>query len=558
MRSLVKNTNVSCLILAVLLSITPLILFYAGGRYVSGGDGVYFYYWVKDFFNSLEQGIFYPRWAYDTFGGLGGPVFTYYAPLYFYVSSLFSYLTGDYFSGMQIADIFGSLLLGISGFFISSKLQLKNSHTLLFVVLLTLNPFQLATLLYVQGHPWNFTYAFILLLLFTLSYLEYGPQKIIIIVFLTSCIFFTHLLTGVMVILCLAISAIFLFIGKVISSKTLFFDAAGVILGVALAAIYWLPAIGYMNLMNQDGYSNDVKWDLGFTFPIFHDTRWALFQYIIAGGILSSIIFSAAMLRHVSLSKRKCFLVLLAIAAVSFLMSTEFMYFLWDRFSFFRKFQYAYRFFCVSSISSIVLLFIVLNDLSKVKIFIAAKLCLAIISFNILLGGVILLKCYFIDAKNDVDAFNKNLAIHGQRAFYTRDAKSLAMISSEGLLDEVICMGHSVICKAKHNGRVYRWDVESSSRSQVLLPVYSFPAWTVTVDGANKDIVTDYATGLISIELKSGTHIIKLQWGGSLYYTIGTVISIITVLIICVFYLFFTLRRRHMVRLTSTTTFTRN
>jgi hypothetical protein len=48
---------------------------------------------LKTFSSQLWSGELYPRWLMDTNGGLGSPVFLFYAPLSYYVMSLFEWLS---------------------------------------------------------------------------------------------------------------------------------------------------------------------------------------------------------------------------------------------------------------------------------------------------------------------------------------------------------------------------------------------------------------------------------------------------------------------------------
>ena len=68
--------------------------------------------WADGFARQLAQGEIYPRWLPDMNNGLGSPAFYFYAPLPFYLTAPFIYLTGN----ASVSVVMGStLMLGLSG-----------------------------------------------------------------------------------------------------------------------------------------------------------------------------------------------------------------------------------------------------------------------------------------------------------------------------------------------------------------------------------------------------------------------------------------------------------
>src|SRR6476659_2050022 len=54
-----------------------------------GGDIFFHYTLIHCFVTQLWQGDLYPRWCMDANAGLGAPVFIFYYPLAYYITSLF-------------------------------------------------------------------------------------------------------------------------------------------------------------------------------------------------------------------------------------------------------------------------------------------------------------------------------------------------------------------------------------------------------------------------------------------------------------------------------------
>src|ERR671917_244940 len=71
-----------------------------------GGDTLFHAMWYTNFSAQLLAGDVYPRWLMNLNGGLGSPVFFFYAPLPYYITTVFT--------PMMPGGIYGMLHLGAS------------------------------------------------------------------------------------------------------------------------------------------------------------------------------------------------------------------------------------------------------------------------------------------------------------------------------------------------------------------------------------------------------------------------------------------------------------
>ncbi|HEV2880257.1 MAG TPA: 6-pyruvoyl-tetrahydropterin synthase-related protein [Pyrinomonadaceae bacterium] len=104
-----------------LLLTAPLLLYGAP----TGGDAIFHTMWHANFSAQLLAGDLYPRWLPDMNGGLGSPVFFFYAPLPYYITALFAPLLDGGAYGLAHLGASFSLALVASG--LTAYLWLKET-----------------------------------------------------------------------------------------------------------------------------------------------------------------------------------------------------------------------------------------------------------------------------------------------------------------------------------------------------------------------------------------------------------------------------------------------
>ncbi|MGV6851175.1 MAG: 6-pyruvoyl-tetrahydropterin synthase-related protein, partial [bacterium] len=74
-------------------------------------------YWLQSFYQTFMEGHLYPRWVDGANGGMGAPVFVFYAPASFYLGSLFQWLGLNVVQSLQAVYLFSYLLLVSGAYF---------------------------------------------------------------------------------------------------------------------------------------------------------------------------------------------------------------------------------------------------------------------------------------------------------------------------------------------------------------------------------------------------------------------------------------------------------
>ena len=104
------------LILLVLFSLFAIGPLLAPGYFWGAHDGRHSVYFLFEFDRSIQDGIFYPRWAPDYTFGYGYPMFNIYAPFALYVSEVFHLIGFDFVTATKIVFALAILLSGPSMF----------------------------------------------------------------------------------------------------------------------------------------------------------------------------------------------------------------------------------------------------------------------------------------------------------------------------------------------------------------------------------------------------------------------------------------------------------
>ena len=106
-KSAPPSTRLACGLVFIVSLIS--VLFGLLNYPVIGHDAYVHLNWLDQFPRLFDQGIFYPRWLPDSFGGFGSPTFYFYAPLVYWIAGLL------YFIGVHSpSTLYQTIQLGFS------------------------------------------------------------------------------------------------------------------------------------------------------------------------------------------------------------------------------------------------------------------------------------------------------------------------------------------------------------------------------------------------------------------------------------------------------------
>ncbi len=267
--------------------------------------------WADQFTDQLRRGYLYPRWLPKSHNGLGSPVFYYYPPIAFYITSIFSLIGLSTYWSIIYAFGAGFTLSGISMF-----LWLKDwaKRPLLGALMFMGAPYHLLDL-YARGALAEFIGIAIIPLVALGLRRIWDGQGIGVLAIAYAGLIATHLPLALLTSL-LLVAPYALILGRN-RGKTLFTIGAALGFGIALASIYLLPALsldvfrdsdklwaspeykpGNWTFLTDD-WSNRMKFLVAMltatialpalALAIFHRSGWALYSamicFVVAGGI---------------------------------------------------------------------------------------------------------------------------------------------------------------------------------------------------------------------------------------------------------------------------------
>ncbi|HYP02431.1 MAG TPA: 6-pyruvoyl-tetrahydropterin synthase-related protein, partial [Pyrinomonadaceae bacterium] len=231
------------------------------------GDTLFHAMWYTNFSAQLLAGEVYPRWLLNLNGGLGSPVFFFYAPLPYYITTLFTPLMPGGIHGML--HLGASVALAIIASGLAAYLWLKEfadgEAAALAAVLYMLMPYHLTVDVYTRNafaEVWAFVW--MPLMLCCVRRLAGGASKFALpgLALSYAALITTHLPTTLIFSLVPPCYAFFACETNR-RRRAMFLTVLGMSLGAGLASVYLLPA-----MLNQQFVS------LGDMLPEHYDKRW--------------------------------------------------------------------------------------------------------------------------------------------------------------------------------------------------------------------------------------------------------------------------------------------
>ncbi|MBL8375700.1 hypothetical protein [Accumulibacter sp.] len=544
---------VSGLILAgVALAVNAVALF--TGHVFDNVDLRTHYQWALQFSDVLADGTLYPRWMPLANNGLGEPSFVIVHPGYYYVLALLKSLGLDLWTAMRWAAAASTFLVGAVTFGLLYG-RLLYPWAIASAMLLQTLPFAAFLFGFHAALPWHFSFPLAVLVI-GLSTIRRQPRVDLLLAVSVALLCMTHLLVAFMVLLSLsALQGLSALRHPMKEDRASLLPWAGsVALGLGLSAVYWLLAATSESLFSVVTRIDDhyLNWRNSFVFPFvtsaIFGTRWAVVQWvmpIIPSVFLLVSAWALAAQRHQQGEIWHAASRLWIVGAFALLMSSELAYPLYASIPFLTKVQWPYRFLTVSSIAGALAVAMVasaaFSNSGKVLIRGAIVAC-ALLSVALLLA--LQFKQYVEGASPGLGT--KTMAGHiGQRgaepASIGPDWKRYV---EDGALDGY-CRRNGLVCEMQFAHSHHRiWRITSDKAREVLLPLFAFPAWQVSVDEVLVAETIDQATGLIAVQIPPGSHSVSVRWSLLWQEQAGLALSAFS-LVVCAI-VFVVQRRRKM------------
>ena len=343
------------IIIAVGCLVTFPILIY-GTSFLSD-DGVTQAVWYANFSNQFWAGDFYPRWLSEMNNGLGSPVFYYYPPLPFFITSLLKPLFPNDINGWHQVGVSSAVALIASG--LTAYLWLKDftdrKSALISAVLYMIVPYHLVSDLYIRGSFAEF-WAFVwlpLILYFTNKILGGNKLAVTGLAVSYSFLIMTHLPTTLMFSL-IPLSFAAINVPTKQRLKILGTVAGSMLVGIGLSAIFLYPAMTTQSNVFLDrinvGYFSYQNWLFFSNFNVWRDDKILILLMVIN---LAGVAWCAFFIAKPSLDKtvKRLRAFWFVVATVSVLMMTDLSRPIWMILPPLQKIQFPWRFNVILSLA---------------------------------------------------------------------------------------------------------------------------------------------------------------------------------------------------------------
>lgn len=240
--------------------------------------------WPQQFVALVRDGHLYPRWLPNSWAGMGSPVFYFYPPLFFWVTSSVDAITGGTLPSERLVPIASLIFLMMSG--VSMRAWLRSYcgewAAVLGAIAFMLGPFHLYHIYGTGALSEASAYASVPVVMLALKRLGDGVDRFVPILALAyAALLFSHLPTSLLASLFLiAPYAIFIMVYSAHPARFAMMAFAGGVMGIMLAAIFVLPAVALLPDVSPKALSGSF----------FRPENW-FFWHIKAGAMGGRMLF---------------------------------------------------------------------------------------------------------------------------------------------------------------------------------------------------------------------------------------------------------------------------
>ncbi len=538
------------LLVVILLSFFTTLPFFAHGFFPMHDDTQVAR--VYEMGKSLKDGMFPVRWVNDLGYGYGYPIFSFYAPLAYYVGGTLNAVGVDALIATKIMMALGVLLAGIFMYLLAKAIwgEWAGIVAAIFYEYATYH----AVDIYVRGDVSEFwAYAFVPLVFFGFYRLyslllakderPFWPWMTVSAVGYAGIIL-SHNLTAMMVTPFILLFALLLIVLSKKKLQIIYSLFTSIVLGIFFSAFYWLPALAemkYTNVFSQVGGGADFRdhfvcisqfwfstWGYGGSTAGCNDGLSFMIgklHIIIVVICLLLILFSLVYKKFLYTRFDQSLIIFLIVCfIISLFLQTSYSNFIWESIKPMAFLQYPWRFLLLSSFFA---------SLIAGGVIYLAGLYIPRLPFSILVG-LLLIITIFVQSKFFVP--QKYLDVIS--SFYTNPYAltwTASKISDEYMPNkfkkpQIALDVHPYQSWTTNKTQEKMLTTPSGFSSTFLtLPIAYFPAWNIFIDNQPVDY-TVTPTGLL-IHIPSGSHTVKAVFIQTPIEKLGNALSLAGILI---------------------------
>ncbi len=497
---------------------------------------------VFEMHDSIRDGMIPVRWVNDLGYGYGYPIFTFYAPLAYYIGALFMIFGFPALIATKIMIGIGFTLAGLCMYFLAREFWGEKGG-LVSGVLYALAPYH-GVNLYVRGaisEMW--AYAFVPLAFYGVWKISQARSKTAFLLgsFGVAGVILSHNLTAMMILPFVALLALILAIVNKKQGRRSLLPIAVLVVGLLLSAFYWLPAVTELGLTNvalQAGGGSDYKDHFVCLSQLW--TSQAGFGGSAPGcvdgislqlGKIHIIILASSLVLSVIFRKKKSVLYVLIASQIISVLGIFFMIDIskpvWDLLSPMKYFQFPWRFQSLFLLGSS----LVAGSFFQLKITFIKKRSMA----GAILTTILVVSTFALYQKFFVPQSYINRADLQQEKFFIRSVTS--RISDEYMSKEFRRpeIGEFVSSSFYPTTNVQVAEVVDKSmyksatitqleQGEYIANIGYFPGWKVQVD--TKHIEAYSNKGRLAFELPEGVSHVEITYASTMVEKMGNALSL--------------------------------
>jgi len=281
------------LILLILFSLFAIGPLFAPGYFWGAHDGRHSVYFLFEFDRSIQDGIFYPRWAPDYTFGYGYPMFNIYAPGSLYASEALHLLGFDFVTATKIVFALAIVLSGVAMFAFIKRLTGSSQAAFLSGLVYVYVPYHIVDVYVRAALAESVALIFLPLALWGFYETVVHPSRVTIVAaaLAFAAMMFSHNGVAMLFTVVLGIWVLFLMLGELRRvfhvSRFTFYAAlekfirlglpalAALLLGLGIVAVFFIPAVlEYQSVRTDQWLGNyyDYTNHFAYFFQLFSPT----------------------------------------------------------------------------------------------------------------------------------------------------------------------------------------------------------------------------------------------------------------------------------------------
>lgn len=509
---------------AALLAGLPLFRFAA----MSGHDALEYLPRSEEFFSLLASGQWFPRWAPDLSAGHGEPFFSFNPPMIYYLTAAFHALGANFVAAEDLAS-FALLLTASLGMYALAASYFGRHGGLVSATAYVFAPYVLVAL-YVRHALADFA-AFAFLPLIFLGIWRFAERDGVRWLTLATVSLAALLLSSssVALIAVPAFSALALWQALHRRSWSVLGRGAwALMIGVGLAAFFWVPALGEKQfvqvgrlLQGSLNYHNHFvylfqllysPWGYGLSVPGPTDgMSFAIGPAYLALAVVAAFFLPQIRQRSPATAAAVGFALVLSVVAA--LLTTFQTQWLWDRVPLLPYLQFPWRFLALVAFGTA---FVAGAAVALVDRSPQLRNALTATLLGILVVGGLLIAHPQSDLRViEQDYTPSTVASHDVAVTTAREYQPVWVSTQPAApVTQRLTMlsGSARLLSQELAASSYRFDVEVMQAAQIRVNTYYFPGWSLWVDGAPQLLQFGGADGTMQFALSPGRHLVQLAF----------------------------------------------